>query len=565
MPNNLFVFPLGGVAGPSGPDIYAATRVVSLVPGEGTDLTIAAAIAALPAEGGLILVREGTYPISATIMLPSAKPVTIRGCGNSTIISLGANAIPAFKVPSGYTINTPICFDSFKVTGTEVAAQTVLEYADANSLAEIYIENVDTVGVQKTINITDSSFASSTPGQDSARFHMAYCRIRPISTDTSIILSNPSVGVPRTWMKEVEFIGDSMFAIPALRTAPLFGRIADDLYYGDLYMDSCEMSVGFDRSDFNTLETVNTTIRNNDPVNTLVSYFTHGSADGYSPGTLEGSTFQGIDFVVFEGNVFVGCQFTDCDIQNYGAGAVVTDCNFLQHLSPYVAAFVIQMNNENSVIKGNRFDLGPALVIDIQAPTTVIGNDFSNASPNASGVISVNNADCVFIGNRFKSSPTTFANVQENIGGNYWTSNSQLWNLGGLLVKPNIPIGKGSTVDCMYDSSGSFTHGAGTQERLRYRNPYGLAQVKGYIENTGANNWTLTETFVTQNLGTFTRVTTPVTPGTKITLDPFDFTGIVGLAPNNYQVIEYRASVTTIVGAATCHVYFAGPCGVNNA
>jgi hypothetical protein len=84
-----------GFQGALSNDIYAATRVVSLIPGDGTDLTIASAIAALPAAGGLIFVKQGTYPIAATLALTD-KPIEIVGAGDGTILDLGASGIAAF-------------------------------------------------------------------------------------------------------------------------------------------------------------------------------------------------------------------------------------------------------------------------------------------------------------------------------------------------------------------------------------------------------------------------------------------------------------------------------------
>jgi hypothetical protein len=86
----------------AGSDVYAATRVVSLIAGDGTDLTVAAAILALPAEGGRIYVKQGTYPLTLTNTLPD-KPVDIIGSGDGTIFDLGANAISAFTIPNGLT------------------------------------------------------------------------------------------------------------------------------------------------------------------------------------------------------------------------------------------------------------------------------------------------------------------------------------------------------------------------------------------------------------------------------------------------------------------------------
>jgi hypothetical protein len=76
----------------AGGDVYAASRIVSLVPGEGTDLTIAAAIAALPAEGGDIYVKYGTYPIAASLDF-TTKVVRLRGAGTSVDFTTGPTTL----------------------------------------------------------------------------------------------------------------------------------------------------------------------------------------------------------------------------------------------------------------------------------------------------------------------------------------------------------------------------------------------------------------------------------------------------------------------------------------
>ena len=553
----------------------AATFVVHPTPGIGDATTIQEALDMLPVGGGAILVREGTYSISATITLPAAKPVTIRGLGNNTIISLGANAIPAFTIPTGYTTNTPVVFDNFLVTGTEVANQAVLEYADANGLAEIYIQNMDTTGVQKTINVTASSSGSTTPGQDNARFHMLYCRIRPISTDNSIILNNPSLGVPKVWMKEVEFIGDSLFAIPALRTAPLFGRIADDFFFGDVTLDSCTMSVGGagtgGESDFNTFECFNSTIWNNDNVNLTVTYLLFGASDGLNPGAIRDSACRGIYFEAEAPGInFFSNWLQDCPIQLFGAGCVIGDNQIIEVQNPWVGGvthpYGIKVNNENSVIRNNRFKFQqttPAQTIDLEVATTITGNDFSECHPPSNGTILINSGDAIITDNRFTFAPTTGPNVNEVNGPNVYDNNNRLFTNktgGGPIVDPIIPRGNGSTVNDMTGEAGTFSIGGTATNSLIvwYRNPYGLAQVKGYIDNTGANNITVQETFRLDTLGTFTK-STVVTPGSKLTLDPYDFTG-TAIPAGSFQVYDYRADIsgTTISG----YRFFPYPCGV---
>lgn len=103
---------------PRYPDVEAATFTVA-ADGTGDFTTIADALAALPAEGGTVFVKQGTYSITATITLPD-KPVAIRGSGiGSTIIDIGSNAIAAFTM--GF--DQPYDFSDFSINGGSVAGQ----------------------------------------------------------------------------------------------------------------------------------------------------------------------------------------------------------------------------------------------------------------------------------------------------------------------------------------------------------------------------------------------------------------------------------------------------------
>lgn len=72
-------------------DRFAATRIVDLA-GTGTDLTLAAAVAALPSIGGDISMKPGTYPIPASIDFGS-KVVRLRGAGTSVNFSTGPTTL----------------------------------------------------------------------------------------------------------------------------------------------------------------------------------------------------------------------------------------------------------------------------------------------------------------------------------------------------------------------------------------------------------------------------------------------------------------------------------------
>jgi hypothetical protein len=219
------------------------------------------------------------------------------------------------------------------------------------------------------------------------------------------------------------------------------------------------------------------------------------------------------------------------------------------------------------VVRHNRFKLSapPTSVIDIEATSVrVTGNDFSQVNPPATnGTVWIDTNGAVITDNIFTFAPTTGPNVKESNGPNYYDNNSQLFTNktgGGPIIDPIIPNGGGSIVQGMLPFSGAGSVGGTATNSIVvwYRNPMGLAQTKGYFHNTGANSITVRESFITQNLGTFTKSTVVATT-VKLTLDPFDITG-TGLGVNDYQVVDYRVDVsgTTI----SWHTYFSAPDGV---
>lgn len=552
----------------------AATFVVSNTPKDGDFTNIAAAANALPANGGEILVRDGTYSITTSITLPLNKAVVIRGCGGATIISLGSNAIPAFTIPDGYTSNTPIKFIDFKVTGDETAGQEFILYGDNNGLAEIYIENLTTTGVETTIDSNSTSSASSTPGHDDPRFHMLNCRIRPNATNNSVILHNTSFGLPRAWLTEVEFIGDSLFAIPGGRTAPLFGRLADDTWFGDCYLTDCELSVGTGEHDFATFETVDSTVWNNDNVNLRIVFFLNGNFEGLAAGTVGSSSFRGIEFGVFENTNIESNLLQDCTLRLFGDGTVVSDNQFIGVATSGIvtSGYVVQTNNNDMVIRGNRFKFSQTnigAIIDLEAPCTVTENDLSElqstGGPVTSGSIFVDNGDCIITNNRFVFAPQSGRTLVEINGPNYYDNNVMLFNnqtnSGGVIKDPIIPATNGSTIQDTVGFIGNGSIGgtlSGNTQVVWYRNPNGLGQVKGYIQNTSTLQFLVRERFATQNQGVFTRDSSFLSSGGKVTLDPYDFSGTIS-GQFDFQVVDYRVSVFKNSGTVAFTTFFPAP------
>jgi hypothetical protein len=101
-------------------DIFAADRVVSQIPGDGTDNNVASAIANLP-NGGSIFVKAGTYPINLSLRTGPGQNIKIRGSGPATIFNLGAHPISLFDMMGG-----GFFLESMHARGTGAIGQTLL-------------------------------------------------------------------------------------------------------------------------------------------------------------------------------------------------------------------------------------------------------------------------------------------------------------------------------------------------------------------------------------------------------------------------------------------------------
>lgn len=137
-----------GPPAPSGNDIFAATRVVSQIPGEGTDLTIALALAALPPEGGKIFIKQGVYNEAATLIIPEDRSVLIVGAGkDATTINMTTPGIPLFQV--GAAGVGEYGFRDFLVVGDGASAQVFLNLQAA---VDVSVENVNIESVRDIVD-----------------------------------------------------------------------------------------------------------------------------------------------------------------------------------------------------------------------------------------------------------------------------------------------------------------------------------------------------------------------------------------------------------------------------
>lgn len=141
------------VDGGAGTDTFAATRIVSLTAGQGTDLTIAAAIAALPAAGGDIYVKGGTYPIAAPLDF-TTKVVRIRGAGTSVNFTTGPTTlVPAAGISLFKNGEQGSSVEDITAEGDNTSAQVFYEGSAEIRFTRINVHNIG--GIIK--------FASSQP------------------------------------------------------------------------------------------------------------------------------------------------------------------------------------------------------------------------------------------------------------------------------------------------------------------------------------------------------------------------------------------------------------------
>lgn len=128
----------------------AATVVVHPTPGVGDATTIAEGIALLPATGGCVYLREGTYSISSTITLPD-KDVVIRGSGEGTVIS-PTGAITVFTF-ADFSPDRRIVIGDLKVDGSQASLQKLIRYDPPSTGHNIQFERIRTVDIRQIVDV----------------------------------------------------------------------------------------------------------------------------------------------------------------------------------------------------------------------------------------------------------------------------------------------------------------------------------------------------------------------------------------------------------------------------
>lgn len=412
-----------GAQGASGADIYAATRIVS-ASGDGTDTTIAAAIAALPSSGGLILVKQGTYSISSTVTLPD-KDVVIRGCGEgATIVDIGSNVIPAFTIPNGLTAQRTYTFEDLRITGAAVANQRGWSVQDNNKRGILIVNRCETYEVQRIFEVAHSGSTF-----DSTFITATDCFFQQVTGNTSVLVANsPSYKQVQLTMDRVRF--DRTYD----------GTVVGQLAQGGLFTNFTNVNIvavdsvfAIGAVDFNVgaLNLTACEIYNNAPISNFVIGVASDN-DAIIEDSISGCNIAFQDFELagtglkFSGCTFDSCSFNDTSISSWancyftGIGnapstalvtgvseSIFTGCYFSDGTAgssyvledPFIVdgcyfkvggpSATINCNGQSLMVTGNLINGSVPLLESASGGSRIANNNFTGGFPTLTGTGSI--------------------------------------------------------------------------------------------------------------------------------------------------------------------------------
>lgn len=497
-----------------------ATIVVHPTAGVGDATTIADGIAMLPTGGGSILLREGTYSLSATVTMPD-KSVTIRGCGDSTIVSLGANAIPAFTIPNGLTANRSFTFEDLIITGTSVANQKIWSIEDANSRGFLYATRVNSTDVQFPVHITTGAF--STP----IFVNLDDCHFTQLTDGSSILINtaaSPSF-TTNAYLRRVRFY--TVYGDDIVGTLTIGGPgIFDDFSNVNIMGEDNVFSVGTTCT-VGALSLTNTAFLNFSP-NPNPVICTADDAFGVILSFLDGCRSEFIDFN-FAGNGVraKGCTFSSGAVTD-GAISSFTDCNFTGSAQSNTAL----ISSSSALVKGCVFDISPVDYFIDGRFYTVVGNWFATANI---ANIRITNGSAIISDNIFNTAnQNTIIEVTSAL--NKIDNNYQLTTPStGLLAASNSVVNGVRR----HDETGTSTTDA-YAVLMAHSGPKGLAG-SGSIKNVGVTNSLTIKLKGTDSYGTTDEQTYDVLPGASLNWSVDDPLG-TALPPFVLYQIEVKST-----------------------
>lgn len=261
----------------------AAAFVVHPTPGVGDFTTIQAAVDALPAEGGTILLRGAQFDLTSSVMLPD-KPVVIRGVGaGSSVINLGETGdFPAFTVQ----FDNPYRFELMTITTFGWATTGSAAVLNTSSIQpDIHLLNVITESLDRDL-IDDGS---------TANFYVDSCTL----TGSSVCVSMPNPGGnSRLWIQ------DSFLSTTGLTIEGPFGG-GIEIRAVNCYFNG-EMQIGF-----GAIEGCNISgplILNN----SLSSFPIYVANSSIATVTVQGNNIMIVNCTITDGNPGIDMKANNC-------------------------------------------------------------------------------------------------------------------------------------------------------------------------------------------------------------------------------------------------------------
>jgi len=177
-------------AGAGGENYYSPTVIVAKdATGDYSD--IQTAIDALPAGGGRVFVKEGTYTISASITITKSN-VVIEGQGDATIIDVGAAMdADAIIIGDGGTDFANITLKNFKIDGNSAGQASGRGIFLNENLSDILIQGVHLFDIKDTAiyNLVSAG-----------RITIAYCKLEITGQN----------GIYATYCEPMDIIGNHL-------------------------------------------------------------------------------------------------------------------------------------------------------------------------------------------------------------------------------------------------------------------------------------------------------------------------------------------------------------------
>jgi len=184
----------GGVGG----DNYYSPTVIVAQDASGDYSDIQTAINALPAGGGRVFIKEGTYAISSSITITKSN-VTLEGQGDATIIDVGAAMdADAIIVGNGATAYSNIILKNFKIDGNSAGQASgsgiLLNINHINVLIQgVHLYDIKDIGIYNLASggrVTIAQCKIETTGQNG--IYGNYCEPMDIIGNELITCGNAS-------------------------------------------------------------------------------------------------------------------------------------------------------------------------------------------------------------------------------------------------------------------------------------------------------------------------------------------------------------------------------------